>query len=122
MPAGVAAALGVLSSYLFALNVLDMSLVESRTVATTVLILVGLYLIVALEASGRTRGAWVSALAFGLLALYVLVLATPSVREFFDLAVPGFAAVVTSLVGAALAIGSLWMTGDRFVPGRSRPA
>ena len=61
LPAGTAAGLGVLSSYLFALNVLDRPLPESRTVAATVLIIVGLYLILALEATAR-RGAWVSAL------------------------------------------------------------
>ncbi len=42
VPAGTAAGLGVLSSYLFALNVLDLPLVEARTVATTVLVVVGL--------------------------------------------------------------------------------
>lgn len=47
--------IGLLSSYLFALNVLDLPLVEARTVATTVLVTVGLYLIVALEAAGRRR-------------------------------------------------------------------
>ena len=46
VPAGTAAGLGVISSYLFALNVLDLPLVEARTVATTPLIAVGLYLIV----------------------------------------------------------------------------
>ena len=38
VPAGTAAGLGVLSSYLFALNVLDLPLIEARTVATTVLV------------------------------------------------------------------------------------
>jgi cation-transporting ATPase E len=121
-PAGVAAALGVLSSYLFALNVADIGLVEARTVATTVLVLVGLYLVVALEASAPRRGAAVSILAGALLGLYALVLVTPAVRDFFELVVPGFAAVVTSIVGAALAIGSLWLTSDRFIPGRQAPA
>jgi len=120
-PAGVAAALGVLSSYLFALNVADTGLVESRTVATTVLILVGLYLIVALEASAPHRGNAVSVLAGALLGLYALVLATPSAREFFELVVPGVAAVATSVTGASLAIGSLWLTSDRFIPGRGAP-
>ena len=52
LPAGTAAGLGVLSSYLFALNVLDLKLAAARTVAVTVLVLVGLYLILALEAIG----------------------------------------------------------------------
>ena len=60
VPAGTAAGLGVLASYLFALNVANMSLTKSQTVATTVLVIVGLYLILALEASGLRRGAAVS--------------------------------------------------------------
>jgi hypothetical protein len=87
-----------------------------------VLVLVGLYLVVALEASAPQRGAAVSILAGGLLGLYVLVLVTPSVREFFELVVPGFVAIVTSIIGAALAIGSLWLTSDRFIPGRQPAA
>src|SRR5205823_1804055 len=57
VPAGTAAGLGVLSSYLFALDVLGEPLVSARTVATTALVIVGLYLILALEASGRRRRA-----------------------------------------------------------------
>jgi cation-transporting ATPase E len=117
-PAGVAAALGVISSYLFALNVADWGLLQARTVATTVLIVVGLYLVVALEASAPRRGAAVSMLAGALLGLYVLVLVTPAARDFFELAVPSFGGVIASIVGAALAIGSLILTSDRFVPGR----
>ena len=86
LPAGTAAGLGVLSSYLFALNVLDLELVEARTVAVTVLVLVGLYLILALEVSGRVRGAAVSTLCLVLLIGYVLVLLVPFARDFFSLA------------------------------------
>ena len=50
------------------------------------LVLVGLYLIFALEASGRVRGAAVTALCAILAGLYVVVLITPPVRRFFDLA------------------------------------
>ena len=87
VPAGTAAGLGVLSSYLFALNVLDMSSCEARTVATTVLMLVGLYLIIVLEASSRMRDYTVGALCLALLALYMVVLSLPGWREFFELSV-----------------------------------
>jgi magnesium-transporting ATPase (P-type) len=118
VPAGSVAGLAVLAGYFFALNVVDLGLVEARTVATTVLVGVGLYLILALEASGRWRGAAVSALCAGLGALYLLVLALPSTRSFFELAAPGPAVLVTSAVGVALAVVGLWLTDDRFVPGR----
>jgi P-type E1-E2 ATPase len=117
VPAGTAAGLGVLSSYLWSFYVLDLGLVESRTVATTVLILVGLYLIVVLEASGRVRAPAVVALCLSLLALYGLVLALPGMREFFQLAVPGVTACLTALGGAGLAVAGLWLTDERFTPG-----
>jgi cation-transporting P-type ATPase E len=117
VPAGTAAGLGVLSSYLFSFYVLDLGLVQARTVATTVLILVGLYLILVLEASGRARSAAVSSLCLGLLGAYVVVLAVPFSREFFDLAIPGPAGWLTAAGGAGLAIAGLWLTDERFIPG-----
>jgi cation-transporting ATPase E len=119
LPAGTAAGLGVLSSYLFAFNVLDVNLVEARTVAVTVLVLVGLYLILALEVVGRVRGAAVSTLCLLLLIGYVLVLLVPFARDFFSLALPGPAILGPALAGAALAIGGLAVLDDRFIPGRA---
>ena len=116
VPAGTAAALGVLSSYLFALNVADLPLVQARTVAATALLVVGLYLVLALEASGGRRGAAVSALCAALAALYAVTVALPFSRHFFALAAPGVAMVAIALVGAAIAIGFLWLTDERFVP------
>lgn len=116
-PAGTAAGLGVVSSYLFALNVLDLPLVEARTVATTVLVVVGLYLIFILEASGHLRSAAVTILCGSLAAVYGLVLAVPGSRSFFELAAPGPAVLLTAATGAALAVIGLWLTDDRFVPG-----
>ena len=121
VPAGTTAALGVLASYLFALNVIDLPLVEARTVATSVLVVVGLYLVLALEASGRRRGAAVSALCLALGALYVLVLLAPSTRGFFELAPLDPVIVVTTAFGAGFALASLWLTDDRFVPWRGAP-
>ena len=118
LPAGVAAGLGVLASYLFALNVAGTSLVDARTVATTVLILVGLYLIVVLEAQGHRRSAWVLGLVAGLLALYGLTLASGAMRGFFALSVPGPAILAISIVGSAIAAAGLWIVDERFVPFR----
>jgi len=119
VPAGAAAGLGVLSSYLFALNVVNLPLVEARTVATTVLVVIGLYLIIALEAAGRRRGAMVTALCVVLLTFYFVVLAAPFSRHFFALAAPTPGMVLISLAGAALALTALWLTDERFVPGRT---
>jgi len=116
IPAGTAAGLGVVSSYLFAHNVLNLSLTKSQTVSETVLVVVGLFLIVALEAAGRVRSALVIALCVFLLALYVLILAFPGPRSFFALAVPSAGVVLSSIGGATLAIVGLMLTDDRFVP------
>jgi hypothetical protein len=68
--------------------VLNLPLVEAKTVATTALILIGLYFVLVLEASGHRRGPAVSALVLALAAGYALVLLWPWSREFFALAAP----------------------------------
>ena len=120
VPAGTAAGLGVLSSFVFARNVARLPLAEARTIATTVLVLVGLYLVLALEATSSRRAAAVGALAAAMLVLYALVMATPVGRHFFALDVPGPGGVFVALAGAALAVAGLWLTDDRFVPGAWR--
>jgi cation-transporting ATPase E len=119
LPAGTAAGLGVLSSYLFALNVLDLRLVAARTVAVTVLVLVGLYLILALEVTGRVRGTAVSILCLALAAGYSLVLLVPFSRHFFSLALPGVDVLAPALAGAVLAVVWLALLDDRFIPGHT---
>ncbi|HZR91977.1 MAG TPA: HAD-IC family P-type ATPase [Gaiellaceae bacterium] len=121
LPAGTAAGLGVLSSYTFVYQVLDRSLEESRTVATTVLIVVGLYLILALESTTARRSAWVSVLCGVLAGMYALVLLVPFARDFYALAIPHPLAWVAAGAGAALAVGALVLTDDRFVPGWALP-
>ena len=116
IPAGTATGLGVLSAFLFALNVAGLDLVEARTVATTVLVFVGLYLVLALEASGRRRAMAVGALVGAMAVLYLATLAWSGTRDFFELAVPGFWAVVAILGGTGLAIAGLVLTDERFVP------
>ena len=118
LPAGTAAGLGVVSSYLFALNVLGLPLESARTVAVTVIVLVGLYLLLALEASGKKRSAAVSLLCLVLLGSYALVLVVPFARDFFELAAPSLSILLPAIAGAALAIGGLVVLDDRFVPGK----
>jgi P-type E1-E2 ATPase len=128
LPAGTAAALGLVSSYLFALEVINLPTVEASTVAVTVMVIVGLYFILVLEASGRRRAAAVGGLCTILFALYWLVLGFEPTRDFFELAAPSAAIVLCSLGGSALAIAGLWLTDDRFAltllerePGRAGP-
>ena len=117
IPAGTAAGLGVLSSYLFVHEVLDKHLKESRTVASTVLLIVGLYLIIALESTTPRRGAWIGALCAVLGGLYAVILILPFGRHFYALAVPGPLPWLAIIGGSALAICGLVLTDNRFIPG-----
>jgi P-type E1-E2 ATPase len=117
VPAGTAAGLGVLASFVFARNVARLPLSESRTIATSVIVLVGLYLVLALEATNRRRTIAVGVLAATMLVLYSLVLVAPFARHFFALDVPGIGGIFVIFMGAALAVVGLWLTDDRFVPG-----
>ena len=119
VPAGTAMGLGVVSSYLFALNVVNMELIDARTVATTVLTVIGLYLIVVLEAGSRIRSAAVGVLVAILFIVYLLALILPFTREFFELSMPNVGIIFVSAGGIALSVTGLWLTGDRFVPGRA---
>jgi cation-transporting P-type ATPase E len=116
VPAGVATGLGVIASFLITTNVFSHDLRDARTVATTVLIVTGLYFIVVLEAAGVRRSSWVAGLVAALFAAYVVVLSVPKMRSFFDLAVPGPVEQFAILVGLGLSIGFLVLTDERFVP------
>jgi P-type E1-E2 ATPase len=113
VPAGAAAGIGVVASYQFALNALDLPLLEARTVATSVLVLVGLYLIIALEGTEGRRGRMVALMSLALAGVYALALALPIVREFFELATPSLEIVATSVVGASISVAGLELMGLR---------
>lgn len=120
VPAGVAAGIGVTTTYMISVNVFDLGLIQSRTAATSTLIVVGLYLVVALEATSTLRVRLVAALCAILLAVYACVLLLPGPRTFFELAVPSPVTLSLIAVGSFIAIGFLWLTDDRFVPLRGR--
>ncbi len=111
IPAGVLVGVGVVSSYLFALHSLDLSVREARTVATTVLIGAGLYLVIALEAGQQTRRRLVEGMCVVLAGIYAVTLAIPALRDFFDLAAPSVSMLASAFVGTALSIGALFLAG-----------
>ncbi|MFN8131973.1 MAG: HAD-IC family P-type ATPase [Solirubrobacteraceae bacterium] len=125
VPAGIGLAAGVIGAYLVAVFPADLPTVEARTVAVTVLMAVGLFLVFALEADTARRGAVVAGLC-GVLALaYVLALLVPPVRDFFDLATVNARILLLSAGGAALGIGvaalGLRLSGGRG-PSAEEPA
>ena len=88
-------------------------MLEARTVATSVLVLVGLYLILALEGVGGRRGRLIGGMCRRAAARLRRRLALPPTREFFELAVPSVEIVATAVVGAAIAVAGLELMGLR---------
>ena len=78
--------------------------------------LIGLYLVLALEARELRRAVWVGVLCGSLLAAYIAILALPGLRDFFELTRSGRPPSSPCSSGAGLAVGFLWLTDDRFVP------
>jgi cation-transporting P-type ATPase E len=126
VPAGTIVGVGTVTGYLFALHDLDYSVVQARTIATTVLILVGLYLVLVLEATGSWRRLGiVGTMCLALAGAYAAVLAVPGARDFFQLAAPGGGMLATAILSAAVSIGALVLAGfglgtDRRSPGLPR--
>jgi magnesium-transporting ATPase (P-type) len=113
VPAGAAAGIGVVAGYQFARNALDVPLLDARTIATSVLVLVGLYLIIALEGTAGRRGRLVALMCGALAAVYATVLALPPTREFFELAAPSVEIVLTAVIGASISVAGLELMGLR---------
>jgi cation-transporting P-type ATPase E len=113
VPAGAAAGIGVVASYQFSRNALDVPLLDARTIATSVLVLVGLYLILALEGTTGRRGRLVEMMCVPLLAVYAAALALPATRDFFELAAPSVEIVLTAVIGASISVAGLELMGLR---------
>ncbi len=112
VPAGTLAGVGVVSGYLFALHDLGYTVARARTIATIVLVAVGLYLVIALEASGsRRRSALVAGMCAAMAGLFVAAFALAPVRSFFLLSVPTLGMCATAAVAGLLAIGALALAG-----------
>jgi cation-transporting P-type ATPase E len=122
VPAGVMIGTGVVAGYLFALHDLDLSVGDSRTVALTTLVVCGLYLVLALEAGGsRERSALVGGMCAVMGGLYVLTLALPATRIFFELTVPSPGMVATAILAGSASIGALALCGYSLRTGPAPP-
>jgi cation-transporting P-type ATPase E len=121
IPGGVAAAVAVLASYLVAVRAVGLPVIDGRTVATSVLVAVGLYLVYALEQGPTGRRRLAGGLCILLACGYVGTVVLPPVRRFFALGAPDFDVVALTVAGSALGV-ALARTGlrraDRLVPNR----
>jgi magnesium-transporting ATPase (P-type) len=112
VPAGTIVGVGTVTGYLFALHDLDYSVIQARTIAATVLIAVGLYLVLVLESTGSLRRSGiVGAMCAVLAGAYAAVLLVPSVRHFFQFAAPGGGMLATAAIAAGVSIGALVLSG-----------
>jgi magnesium-transporting ATPase (P-type) len=101
LPAGVAIGLGIVAGYYLARYGFDLSLTQSRTVATGIVVVCGLAVVMRLEAERGRRQVAIAALCALMLALFALALLIPFLREFYELATP------TGEAAAAWATGTV---------------
>jgi cation-transporting ATPase E len=112
VPAGALTGVGLVAGYLFARHDLDLSLNDSRTVAVTILVACGLYLVMTLESEGsRRRSSLVGVMCLVLAGLYVVAILEPGVRSFFQLSTLDPGMVATAVLSSAIAIGALALSG-----------
>jgi cation-transporting P-type ATPase E len=112
IPAGALTGAGVVAGYLFARHDLDLSLNDARTVAVTVLVACGLYLVLALESEGsRRRSSLVGVMCAVLAAIYVVAILLPAARTFFELSTFDAGMILTALLASGVAIAALALSG-----------
>jgi magnesium-transporting ATPase (P-type) len=105
IPAGLAIGTGILAGYQLARYAIDLSQIRSRTVATGNVVVCGLAVVLRLETEGGKRRLAVAGLCALMALLFVLALAVPFLRNFYELATPTGDAVVAWAVGTGLGVG-----------------
>jgi magnesium-transporting ATPase (P-type) len=110
IPAGAVMALAVMAAYLTERIIRSSSVIDARTAAVTVFVVIGLYLLLCLDAdrmqASPSYAASVLALISALAAGYLLVLGSSIGREFFALSRPN---VVDALVEVLASAGGIWL-------------
>jgi magnesium-transporting ATPase (P-type) len=107
IPAGVAIGIGIAAGYLVARYGFDLGLVHSRTVATGIVVVCGLAVVMRLENQPGRRRLAVLALCVAMALLFVLALAVPFLRSFYELATPTGESAVAWAIGVALGVGGM---------------
>jgi magnesium-transporting ATPase (P-type) len=107
IPAGLAVGVGIIAGYLLARYGFDLSLTRARTVATGIVVVCGLAIVLRLESEGGRRRLAVAGLCALMALLFVLALAVPFLRNFYELATPSGDAVIAWLIGTVLGVGAM---------------
>jgi cation-transporting ATPase E len=112
IPAGILAATTTTVSYLIARDLADLPLDECRTIAVVTLFVVALWVLAILA---RPLNGGRAALVACMAAVFVVVLAVPSLRDYFDLPLPGGGNLLLAVGIGAIACGLLellwWAAG-----------
>ena len=120
IPAGLVAATATMLAYALARVQPRVNLDEARTMASLVLVAIGLWILVILA---RPFTVWRALLVAAMVGAFALVLALPSGREFYALDLPYVDIVVESAAiagGAALLLEMGWQAVHLGVPARFR--
>jgi cation-transporting P-type ATPase E len=107
IPAGVAVGIGIATGYLLARYGFDLGLTRSRTVATGIVVVCGLAVVMRLESQPGRRRLAVGALCAAMALLFLLALAVPFLRNFYELSTPTGEAAVAWAIGVALGVGGM---------------
>jgi magnesium-transporting ATPase (P-type) len=107
VPAGLAIGTGITAGYLLARYGFDLGLAHSRTVATGIVVASGLAVVMRLEGHGGRRRIAVGALCGAMALLFLLALAIPFLRHFYELTKPTGDAVAAWALGSALGVGGM---------------
>jgi cation-transporting ATPase E len=119
VPAGSLGAAATFLAYWLA-RANGVNLVEARTIATTVLMVYGLWVLLVLA---RPLNWWRALLVAAMAAAFVGVLAVPGLRDFYELPLPGSDVIVEGLAIAVAAIVALeiLLRGTGAVPAPAVP-
>src|SRR5262249_54794390 len=85
----------------------DLTLAESRTVATGIVVVCGLAVVLRLENQPGRRRLAVRALCAAMALLYLPALPIPLLRNLYELTTPTGKARLSRAVGAALGVGGM---------------
>jgi len=120
LPVGLVAATATFGAYAAARVEAGIGLDESRTMATLVLLVVGLWILVLLA---RPITGWRASLVTWMVGAFAVILVVPDLRDFYGLDLPRWDALIGGAVVAALAIVFLevgWTLAQHRLPADER--
>jgi P-type E1-E2 ATPase len=117
LPAGLAIGLGIVTGYFVARYGFGLDLIQSRTVATGIVVVCGLAAVMRLETEGGRRRLIVAGLCTLMVLVFALSFLIPFLRHFYELSIPTWDAAVAWALGSTLGVGgmlgALRLLGDR---------